>query len=138
MIEMKNRLKDIKRYLWDVLLFSGIGCFSYFLLVYYADIPSQYQDRLMTFQAFSAVVVLFNGVGLSVKYINEKLMMYYQFFLKNHRMLSIGLITAAIILCFILAGFWKKVNVYDAFIEGAKEGFTTAVKIIPIQCRPTL
>ena len=36
-----------------------------------------------------------------------------------------------IILCFILAGFWKKVNVYDAFIEGAKEGFTTAVKIIP-------
>ena len=33
--------------------------------------------------------------------------------------------------CFILAGFWKKVNVYDAFIEGAKEGFTTAVKIIP-------
>ena len=74
---MKSRLKDIKRYLWDVLLFSGIGCFSYFLLVYYADIPSQYQDRLMTFQAFSAVVVLFNGVGLSVKYINEKLMMYY-------------------------------------------------------------
>lgn len=98
MIQMKSRLKDIKRYLWDVLLFSGIGCFSYFLLVYYADIPSQYQDRLMTFQAFSAVVVLFNGVGLSVKYINEKLMMYYQFFLKNHRMLSIGLITAAIIL----------------------------------------
>ena len=25
----------------------------------------------------------------------------------------------------------KKVNVYDAFIEGAKEGFTTAVRIIP-------
>ena len=39
MIQMKSRLKDIKRYLWDVLLFSGIGCFSYFLLVYYADIP---------------------------------------------------------------------------------------------------
>lgn len=56
MIQMKSRLKDIKRYLWDVLLFSGIGCFSYFLLVYYADIPSQYQDRLMTFQAFSVAV----------------------------------------------------------------------------------
>jgi hypothetical protein len=95
---MKRKLKNIKRYLWDVFLFSGIGCFSYFLLVYYADIPSQYQDRLMTFQAFAAVVVLFNGVGLSVKYINERLMMYYQYFLKNHRMLSVGLITAAIIL----------------------------------------
>ena len=36
-----------------------------------------------------------------------------------------------IIIAFILAGMRKKVNVYDAFIEGAKEGFTTAVRIIP-------
>ena len=36
-----------------------------------------------------------------------------------------------IIIAFILAGVRKKVNVYDAFIEGAKEGFTTAVRIIP-------
>ena len=36
-----------------------------------------------------------------------------------------------IIVMFILAGIRKKVNVYDAFIEGAKDGFTTAVRIIP-------
>ena len=36
-----------------------------------------------------------------------------------------------IIIGFILAGIRKKVNVYDAFVEGAKEGFTTAVRIIP-------
>ncbi len=36
-----------------------------------------------------------------------------------------------IIVGFILAGMLKRVNVYDAFIEGAKEGFTTAVRIIP-------
>jgi spore maturation protein SpmA len=36
-----------------------------------------------------------------------------------------------IIIAFILAGIRKKVNVYDAFIEGAKDGFTTAVRIIP-------
>ena len=36
-----------------------------------------------------------------------------------------------IIIGFILSGVRKKVNVYDAFIEGAKEGFTTAVRIIP-------
>ena len=36
-----------------------------------------------------------------------------------------------IIISFILAGFFKKVNVYDAFIEGAKDGFSTAVRIIP-------
>jgi len=36
-----------------------------------------------------------------------------------------------IILLFILLALVKKVNVYDAFIEGAKEGFTIAIKIIP-------
>ncbi|SDL40960.1 Spore maturation protein SpmA [Segatella bryantii] len=45
--------------------------------------------------------------------------------------LASNLILLGIILSFILAGVWKKINVYDAFIEGAKEGFTTAVKIIP-------
>ena len=36
-----------------------------------------------------------------------------------------------IIIAFIAAGVRKRVNVYDAFIEGAKDGFTTAVRIIP-------
>ena len=36
-----------------------------------------------------------------------------------------------IIIGFIVAGMQKKINVYDAFVEGAKEGFTTAVRIIP-------
>ena len=36
------------------------------------------------------------------------------------------------IICgFIISGLRKKINVYDAFIEGAKEGFHTAVTIIP-------
>ena len=42
-----------------------------------------------------------------------------------------NLILMSIIVLFIVAGFLKKINVYDAFIEGAKEGFTTAVRIIP-------
>ena len=45
--------------------------------------------------------------------------------------LSGSMILFSIIVSFIVAGFIKKINVYDAFIEGAKEGFTTAVKIIP-------
>ncbi len=35
------------------------------------------------------------------------------------------------ILLFILSGVWKRLNVYDAFIEGAKEGFQVAVSLIP-------
>lgn len=37
----------------------------------------------------------------------------------------------SIIILFILAGWRKDVNVYDAFVEGAKEGFSTSVRIIP-------
>ena len=36
-----------------------------------------------------------------------------------------------VIIGFLAAGVRKKVNVYDAFIEGAKDGFKTAVMIIP-------
>lgn len=36
-----------------------------------------------------------------------------------------------IITGFIVAGVKNKVNVYEAFVEGAKDGFTTAVRIIP-------
>ena len=42
-----------------------------------------------------------------------------------------NILLMTIIVGFIVAGMWKKVNVYDAFIEGAKDGFTTAVRIIP-------
>ena len=37
----------------------------------------------------------------------------------------------SVIILFILTGVRKKINVYDSFVEGAKEGFTTAVRIIP-------
>lgn len=36
-----------------------------------------------------------------------------------------------VIISFIIAGIRKRINVYDTFIEGAKEGFRTAVMIIP-------
>ena len=42
-----------------------------------------------------------------------------------------NILLMTIIIAFILAGLRKKVNVYEAFIEGAKDGFTTAVRIIP-------
>ena len=42
-----------------------------------------------------------------------------------------NIILFGIIIIFITWGLWKKAHVYDAFIEGAKEGFTTAVRIIP-------
>ena len=42
-----------------------------------------------------------------------------------------NILLMTIIVAFILAGVRHRINVYDAFIEGAKEGFSTAVRIIP-------
>ena len=42
-----------------------------------------------------------------------------------------NILLMTVIVSFIVAGMRKRVNVYDAFIEGAKEGFQTAVRIIP-------
>lgn len=42
-----------------------------------------------------------------------------------------NLILFSVIITFILAGIRRKLRVYDVFIEGAKEGFKTAVMIIP-------
>lgn len=48
-----------------------------------------------------------------------------------HSTLFANVLLFAIICSFIISGIRKKLNVYDAFIEGAKDGFHTAVTIIP-------
>lgn len=45
--------------------------------------------------------------------------------------LSANLILFSVICAFLISGIKKKINVYDTFIEGAKQGFTTAIKIVP-------
>ena len=45
--------------------------------------------------------------------------------------ISSNVILFSVIISFILMGVIRRVNVYEAFIDGAKDGFLTAVKIIP-------
>ncbi len=42
-----------------------------------------------------------------------------------------GILIFSIIILFIAFGAIKKINVYDAFIDGAKDGFKTSIMIIP-------
>lgn len=42
-----------------------------------------------------------------------------------------NIVIFSLVIAFIVAAVWQKVNAYEAFIEGAKEGFNTAVMIIP-------
>jgi spore maturation protein SpmA len=51
--------------------------------------------------------------------------------LGTYSTLAANIILFSIILLFICWGLWKKINVYDSFVTGAKEGFNTAVRIIP-------
>jgi spore maturation protein SpmB len=60
----------------------------------------------------------------------------YMSTLSKERIQLVSSVTAnvilfSVILFFIVLALIKKVNVYDAFIEGAKDGFQTAIKIIP-------
>ena len=50
---------------------------------------------------------------------------------KPQSSLFAGVILFTFIIGFIVLGVRKKINVYDAFIDGAKEGLLTAIKIIP-------
>lgn len=42
-----------------------------------------------------------------------------------------NLVLFGLIMLFLSYGWWKKVDVYDAFVDGAKEGFDVAIKLIP-------
>ncbi len=42
-----------------------------------------------------------------------------------------NIVIFTLVIAFIVAAAWQRVNAYEAFIEGAKEGFNTAVMIIP-------
>ena len=63
-------------------------------------------------------------------------LMWLYFRVGRHEMgeystLAANVLLCAIILLFIVWGLWRRTNVYDSFIEGAKDGFHTAVRIIP-------
>ena len=45
-------------------------------------------------------------------------------------LISNGLLLT-ILVTFMVGGMWKKINVFEAFVDGAKDGFQTSVKIIP-------
>ena len=66
---------------------------------------------------FAAIIWLFTQVG------RDEMGVYST--------LAANVLLFSIILTSILWGVHKRINVYDSFIEGAKEGFTTAIRIIP-------
>lgn len=77
------------------------------------------------------LVLFFGGLGLFIGGLVWLFNSMEQEQVSLYSTLFANTLLFTIICGFIICGMRKKINVYDAFIEGAKEGFQTAITIIP-------
>lgn len=77
------------------------------------------------------LVLFFGGLGLFIGGLVWLFNSMEQEQVSLYSTLFANTLLFTIICGFIISGTRKKINVYDAFIEGAKEGFQTAITIIP-------
>jgi spore maturation protein SpmA len=81
---------------------------------------------------FNRVVLLYlGGACLFIAGLFLYLKSLSQHRLETFTVLSGNTILFGFIIFFLITGIFKKINLYETFIEGAKEGFEVAVKIIP-------
>ncbi|MBP3832464.1 MAG: hypothetical protein ILA03_00685 [Bacteroidaceae bacterium] len=78
-----------------------------------------------------AILSLVGGIAVFFSLLMWLFMTVSRETMGTYSTLVANIILFGIIIIFISWGMWKKANVYDAFIEGAKDGFNTAVRIIP-------
>ena len=77
------------------------------------------------------LILFFGGLGLFIGGLVWLFNSMEQEQVSLYSTLFANTVLFTIICGFIISGMRKKINVYDAFIEGAKEGFQTAITIIP-------
>ncbi|MGN0214011.1 MAG: nucleoside recognition domain-containing protein [Muribaculaceae bacterium] len=70
------------------------------------------------------MIAFIGGVVYFFSQLSQEEIQTYSSFFANFILLTV-------IVSFLMSGVIKRINVYDAFIEGAKDGFKTAVMIIP-------
>ena len=80
-------------------------------------------DKVLLAFGFGIIAFIGGVVYFFSKLSQEEIQTYSSFFA--------NFILLTVIVSFLLSGVIKRINVYDAFIEGAKDGFKTAVMIIP-------
>ena len=97
-MKMMKYRNQISNSFFNVLLFSGLGCFSLFFLVRYTDIPLNSQDILMTPKVYLAVSIIFTGVGLSLLYLSRKIRNAHPSLFRNRKKLILSSVITAVIL----------------------------------------
>ena len=93
-----------------------------FIPVLIATFFSTLGGILLTYLGGAALLVV--GLLSMSNYLTETQLQIFSKILSSSILFSI-------IVSFIIMALRKKVNVYDSFIEGAKDGFNTAIKIVP-------
>lgn len=105
-----------------ILLTTFIATFVAIISVCIMQKINIFQKNLLLF--FAGMIVFIGGLMYLFNSLDKEAVSLYSTLFANALLFSI-------ICGFIIAGIRKKLNVYDAFIEGAKEGFHTAIKIVP-------
>jgi spore maturation protein SpmA len=80
-------------------------------------------DRVILFYLGGFIVLISVTISLLLRMSREEMTTFST--------VTANILLFSVIICFIMLAVIKKVNVYEAFIEGAKDGFHVAVKIIP-------
>ncbi|MBQ7823240.1 MAG: spore maturation protein [Bacteroidaceae bacterium] len=80
-------------------------------------------DKVISISIICLTLFICAIIAFFVQLPQEKVSLYSSF--------GANVLLFSIIIGFLIAGIRKKINVYDAFIDGAKEGFKTAITIIP-------
>ncbi len=105
-----------------ILLATFISTLVAILTVCFVQKINIFQKSLLLF--FSGLIIFIGGLTILFKSLPAEKVSIYSSLIANFLLFTI-------ICSFLIVGMRKKLNVYDTFILGAKEGFLTAVKIIP-------
>jgi spore maturation protein SpmA len=105
-----------------ILLATAASTFAGLLVVTWVQRLKLYD--WVTFSYFSIFIGLIGGLITYLSVLSTEQLAQQSAFVSNL------LIFSFIVACLVIANY-KKVNVYDAFIDGAKEGFSLSVSIIP-------
>lgn len=105
-----------------ILFATSISTLVGFLSVAIVQKINLFNRVILTYGVIFIGIILFMAVGFA--FLGSEV--------RNSVASDLGnFILISIIAAFILCGLFRKVNVYDEFISGAKEGFNLAVSIIP-------
>lgn len=105
-----------------ILLATSVSTLVGFLAVAYTQKISVFNKTVLAY--LGGFFIFIGGLAWYFTSLDDELRLKYSESIGNF-------ILFATVFLFIIAGMIKKLNVYETFIEGAKEGFDIAVKIIP-------